>query len=83
MYEVEECWLSERSTYKKPEGFDPDISQKKVIEKLGDSYGMDLKISQIKQLMKQGVNNFKITGREMTFEDFSSELNIYLKDVYK
>ena len=82
MYEVEECWLSERSTYKKPEGFDPDIGQKKVIEKLGDSYGMDLKISQIKQLMKQGVNNFKITGREMTFEDFSSELNIYLKDVY-
>lgn len=82
MYEVEECWLSERSTYKKPKGFDPDIGQEKVIEKLGDSYGMDLKISQIKQLMKQGVKNFKITGREMSFEDFSSELNIYLKDVY-
>jgi hypothetical protein len=82
MYEVEECWLSERSTYKKPKGFDPNIGQEKVIKKLGDSYGMDLKTSQIKQLIKQGVNNFKITGREMTFEDFSSELNIYLKDVY-
>jgi hypothetical protein len=81
MYEIEECWISERSTYKKPEVFDPDLGHKKTIEKLGDNYGMDLKSNQIKNLIKQGINNFKITGREMTFEDFSIELNLYLKDV--
>ena len=32
--------------------------------------------------MKQGINNFKITGREMNFKDFNDELNLYLKDVY-
>jgi len=82
MFEIEECWISERSTYKKPKVFDPDVGHKKTIEKLGDNYGMDLKTNQIKKLMKQGINNFKITGREMNFKDFNDELNLYLKDVY-
>jgi len=82
MFEIEECWISEKSTYKKPKVFDPDVGHEKTIEKLGDNYGMDLKTDQIKKLMKQGINNFKITGREMNFKDFNDELNLYLKDVY-
>ena len=80
MTEIEECWISERSTYKKPKIFDPNTGNEKTIEKFGDNYGMDLKSDQIMKLKKQGINNFKITGREMNFEDFNNELNLYLID---
>lgn len=80
MYEIEECWLSERSTYKKPKMFDPDSGDQKVIDRLGDSYGMDLKFNQIQNLYKQGIRNFKITGREMTSDDFKAELDLYLTE---
>ena len=79
MYNVEECWMSERSTYLKYSGFDPDDGHQSSIKKHGENYGMDLKQSQIDRLKKLGVNNFKITGREMTYEDFEHELNLYLK----
>jgi hypothetical protein len=82
MYSIEECWISDRSTYKKPEIFNPDIGDDKTINKYGDNYGMDLKTKQIKRLLKQGVTNFKISGREMSFEEFNNELNQYFKDVY-
>lgn len=82
MYEIEECWLSDRSTYKKPSFFEPDEGQPKLKDKLGDNYGMDLKTSQIIQLMKDGINNFKIAGREMPIDDFNIELNTYLIDAY-
>ena len=78
MHEIEECWISDRSEYKKPAIFNPDVGDRKTIARYGDSYGMDLKASQIKQLLEQGVTNFKISGREMTFEEFTSELNCYL-----
>ena len=78
MYEIEECWLSDRSTYKKPKMFDPDVGGQKTIDKFGSSYGMDLKLEQIQTLYKQGIRNFKITGREMTSGDFNCELDLYL-----
>ena len=34
MFEIEECWISEKSTYKKPKVFDPDIGHEKTINKL-------------------------------------------------
>lgn len=80
MYEIEECWLSERSTYKKTKMFNPDIGDQKTINKLGDDYGMDLKFEQIQKLYKQGVKNFKITGREMSSSDFNNELNLYINE---
>jgi len=83
MYSIEECWISDRSSYKKPEVFNPDIGDAKTIKKYGDNYGMDLKTNQIKSLLKQGVTSFKISGREMSFEDFSGELNYYFKDIYE
>ena len=43
---------------------------------------MDLKTSQIIQLMKDGITNFKIAGREMPINDFNDELNTYLVDAY-
>lgn len=78
MYEIEECWLSERSTYKPQTNFDPDTGDVKAITKHGDSYGMDLKKSQIKQLISNGVRNFKITGREMTDVDFNNDIDLYV-----
>jgi len=80
MYKVEECWLSDRSDFKKPDSFNPDSGQQNVIDKLGDTYGMDLKSTQIKLLLDRGVYNFKITGREMTEEDFIEELKLYITD---
>ena len=80
MYDVEECWLSDRSTYLKSSGFDPDIGHEPTIDKYGDEYGMDLKDSQIKFLIERGISNFKITGREMTFNDYNNELNRYLRN---
>ena len=80
MYRIEECWLSERSDYLKSSGFEPDEGHGPTINKYGDSYGMDLKANQIKQLMTRGISNFKITVREMTFEDYNHELNLYLKN---
>lgn len=82
MNDIEECWLSEKSTYLKHQIFDPDVGDNKTIKKYGDNYGMDLKVSQIKDLIKKGVTNFKITGREMNGGDFLGELNLYLIDVY-
>lgn len=82
MYNIEECWISDRSTYKKPQIFNPDLNDENTIKKYGDNYGMDLKTKQIKRLIKQGVTNFKISGREMTSEEFNNELNYYLKDIY-
>ena len=83
MYSIEECWISDRSSYKKPEVFNPDVGDDRTIEKYGDNYGMDLKTNQIKRLIKQGVTNFKISGREMNFEEFNTELNYYFKDIYE
>ena len=80
MYEVEECWLSDRSTYLESSAFEPNVGHQPTIKKHGEYYGMDLKIGQIKSLMHRGIDNFKITGREMTFEDFNDELNLYLID---
>lgn len=71
--DVEECWLP---------NFDPDVGHLKTIEKLGDDYGMDLTTKQMKRLIDRGINNFKVTGREMTDSNFQHEMNIYL-DVYK
>ena len=78
MRDIEECWISNRSEYKKPVVFDPDEGDAKAIEKYGDNYGMDLKRHQIYNLIKRGISNFKITGREMPFEDFNTELNVYM-----
>lgn len=78
MYKIEECWLSDRSDYKKTDTFDPDVGQQNVIDKLGDNYGMDLKSAQIKLLMDRGIHNFKITGREMSELDFIEELKLYI-----
>ena len=82
MYEVEECWLSDRSTYLKCSSFDPDIGHEATIKKYGDDYGMDLTVKQIKRLLSMGVYNFKITGREMNYDDFAHELKLYLEGDY-
>ena len=82
MYNIEECWLSDRSDYKNSDMFDMETGDKKAISRHGDNYGMDLKVEQIKRLVSQGISNFKISGREMSFEDFNSELNRYLIDIY-
>lgn len=71
--EVEECWLP---------NFDPDVGHVKTIEKLGDKYGMDLTIKQMKSLLSRGIRSFKVTGREMPDEDFRDEMSKYLQ-VYK
>lgn len=80
MTRIEECWLSDRSDYLSSTGFDPDTGHARTIEKLGNNYGMDLKYEQIKQLMNRGVTSFKITGREMSSNDFNHELDLYLKN---
>lgn len=81
MYEVEECWISDRSTYKKPVIFDPDVGDSKSMDTHKDNYGMDLKHHQIKRLLDQGVTNFKISGREMSHEDFIGELKRYIFNI--
>jgi hypothetical protein len=78
MYEVEECWLSDRSTYLKCSSFNPDIGHLAAIKKHGEDYGMDLTTKQIERLIQMGVYNFKLTGREMKIEDYEHELNSYL-----
>jgi len=79
MKEVEECWLSDRSTYLKCSSFDPNTGHPPAIKKHGENYGMDLSGNQINRLQDMGVHNFKITGREMNYEDFEDELNLYFK----
>ena len=71
--DVEECWLP---------NFDPDVGHIPTMEKLGEDYGMDLTTKQMKRLAGRGIRSFKVTGREMTDDDFQHEMNIYL-DVYK
>jgi hypothetical protein len=83
MYEIEECWLSERSTYLKSSKFNPDTGHQPTIKKYGDNYGMELNTEQINRLAAQGVRSFKISGREMEYEDFEHELNSYLKVDYE
>jgi hypothetical protein len=78
MKNIEECWLSEESTYKKPDFFNPETGFEKDKRKHGNSYGMDLKSEQIKQLVSRGICNFKITGREMRSDKYRSEIDIYL-----
>ena len=73
MFKIEECWLPH---------FDPGVGHVPTIKKYGENYGMDLTTRQINRLRKQGIYNFKITGREMVYEDFEVELNAYLKPVY-
>ena len=82
MYNIEECWLSDRSTYLKSSSFNPDIGHRPTIEKYNDDYGMELTNRQINRLFDIGVRSFKITGREMSYEDFEHELNIYLNATY-
>ena len=69
MHSVEECWIPT---------FNPNEGHAKTAEKFGENYGMDLSIAQIKRLEDMGVCNFKIAGREMTYEDFESSLRKYL-----
>ena len=71
--DIEECWLP---------NFDPDVGHLKTIEKLGDNYGMDLTTKQMRRLAARGIRSFKVTGREMTDDNFRHEMNIYL-DVYR
>lgn len=79
MYNIEECWLSDRSTYLESSAFDPDVGHQGTIDKWGENYGMDLTLCQIKKLIKLGVYNFKMSGREMNYEDFEGELNSFLR----
>lgn len=74
MKKVEECWLPH---------FNPDIGHAPTIKRYGENYGMELTTSQINRLRKKGIRSFKITGREMKYEDFETELNTYLKPNYE
>lgn len=78
MRNIEECWLSDQSSYKKPNFFDPGSHDNKDREKHGDSYGMDLNVSQIKRLLLKEVNNFKITGREICSSSYLPEIDKYI-----
>ena len=74
MYKIEECWLP---------NFNPCNGHAGNKKKYGEDYGMDLTIKQIKRLVDVGVKNFKITGREMTIDQYNGELNNYIKPLYE
>jgi hypothetical protein len=78
MKNIEECWLSNQSSYKQPSFFNPEEYDNKDREKHGDSYGMDLNMGQIKRLLHQGVDNFKITGREICPSSYLPEMDKYI-----
>lgn len=65
MMKIEECWI---------DGFDPNVGHAPTIEKYGENYGMDLKRNQISRLIKAGIRRFKVTGREMNFDDYSQTM---------
>lgn len=69
MTEVEECWIP---------GFDPCTGHKETKAKLGENYGMDLNTSQVKRLLEQGVVSFKLTGREMSHDQYNEVLDYIL-----
>jgi hypothetical protein len=71
---VEECWLP---------NFDPCVGHLPTVKKYGENYGMDLTIKQMNKLIGRGISNFKITGREMTSEQYEGELNNYLMPLYE
>jgi len=77
MKNIEECWLSNKSDIKPTNTFIPESYHNRTRDKLGDTYGMDLTSKQISSLIKQGISNFKITGREMSTADYMSELRTY------
>lgn len=68
MHSIEECWIP---------SFNPDEGHEPTRKKYGDSYGFDLSREQQQKLRDVGVNQFKIAGREMTYDDFESSLNRY------
>ncbi|MAF36179.1 hypothetical protein CL622_03620 [archaeon] len=77
MSNIEECWLSKQSDIKPTSFFNPDLEDIKTRRKYGDNYGMDLRPNQISELIEQGVSNFKLTGREMSRDQYISELRTY------
>lgn len=77
MKNIEECWLSTKSTMKSPVFFSPEDTENQLRDKLGDDYGMDLTTNQISNLIERGVQSFKLTGREMNSRDFIAELHTY------
>lgn len=70
MHSIEECWIP---------GFNPDEGQLSAQKKYGDKYGMDLSAEQVQSLINVGVKQFKIAGREMTYEDYEGHLVKYFK----
>jgi hypothetical protein len=68
-HKIEECWLKD---------FDPNIGDLETIKKYASNYGMDLKKDQINRLINQGINRFKIMGRENTKEELFESVNNYL-----
>ena len=63
-YSIEECWLPK---------FDPNK------ELTSCKTGMDFNETMIKKALKLGYKNFKISGRENSFEEVQEEINKFLK----
>ncbi|HLE09654.1 MAG: hypothetical protein A2504_06975 [Bdellovibrionales bacterium RIFOXYD12_FULL_39_22] len=61
--EIEECWI---------DGYDFKKSK-------NGKHGMDLCLEQIRVLQKQGINSFKLSGRELNSEEFVNELRYYAR----
>jgi hypothetical protein len=69
---IEECWIP---------GFDPNVEDVETRTKLGDKYGMDLAVNQIRALIGRGITSFKISGRELKSEILKSEILQYLENL--
>src|SRR6056300_1518139 len=70
MTNIEECWIDE---------FDPNVGHLPTIKKYGENYGMDLKSEQISRLIQAGIRRFKVTGREMNYNDYNLTMNRHFK----
>ena len=71
-YNIEECWLPK---------FDPDLGDQMAKHRLGFTFGMSLSPEQIKDRFNQGIKRLKISGREMSTDDFSNNFSYLVRTI--